>query len=77
MTIEKELELTRNCLKIFLKHGVSIYFSTKSELILRNVDFLAELSKKTSICLCVSITTLDDELGKKLEPGVTPAKCSL
>lgn len=68
--IEKELELTGNCLKIFLKHGVSIYLSTKSELILRDVDLLAELSKKTPICLCVSITTLDEELGKKLEPGV-------
>ena len=51
---------------------MSIYLSTKSEIILGDVDLLAELSKKTPICLCVSITTLDEELGKKLEPGVHP-----
>lgn len=66
------LELELFVTEFFLKHGVSIYLSTKSELILRDVDLLAKLSKNTPISLCVSITTFDEELRKKLEPGVPP-----
>ncbi len=66
--VERELELTRTMLKLFLqyKHPVSII--TKNNLILRDVDLLEELAKHNLLHVNISITTLDEQLRQKLEP---------
>ena len=66
--IEKKLKLTKQCLEVFLKYKTPIYLSTKSDLILRDVEILGNLSAVCPICLCVSIISLDEKLIKKLEP---------
>lgn len=68
--LEKQLELTRECLKVFIKHKNPIYISTKSPLIERDVDLIEELSKITSVSVSVSITTLDEQIAKKIESNV-------
>jgi DNA repair photolyase len=66
--IERELEITRRMLKLFLqyKHPVSII--TKNNLILRDIDILEELTKLNLVHVNISITSLDEQLRQKLEP---------
>lgn len=42
---------------------------TKSKLVIRDVDLLQEIERKTQALVSFTITTCDDQLGKKVEPG--------
>ena len=66
--IERDLEITRRLLEIFIqyKHPVSII--TKNNLILRDMDIVEELAKLNLIHVNISITSLDEQLRQKLEP---------
>lgn len=65
---EKKLGLTRGLLEVFeeFQHPVSII--TKSALILRDVDILTRLAEKQLVTVSLSVTTLDNELSRTLEP---------
>lgn len=69
--LEKELSLTRQMLEIIKDkyHGVSLL--TKSDLILRDIDLIEEINKRYIALVCMTITTFDDELCKKIERNVT------
>ena len=67
---EKELELTRNALKLIAKYKFGVSIDTKSDLILRDIDLLQEISEYNNVIIKISITTYDDELARKLEPKV-------
>ena len=66
--VEKQLRITRTVLEVALecRHPVSIV--TKSQLILRDADVLAELAGLGLVNVMVSVTTLSNELKVKLEP---------
>lgn len=65
---EKKLKLARGLLEVFeeFQHPVSI--STKSALVLRDMDILSRLAKKGLARVDISITSLDSKLSKTLEP---------
>ena len=67
---EEELEITRNALKLILKYGFGVSIDTKSDLILRDLDLLKEISNNNSVIIKISISTCDDEVAKKIEPNV-------
>lgn len=69
LPLEKELNLTRAALKIMKEHDLSINIVTKSPLILRDLDILKGFKK---IVVSISLTTLNKELAKKLEPYSCP-----
>ena len=66
--VERRLRLTRGILEVLLeaKHPVSIV--TKSALIERDIDLFLELSRLNLVQVMVSVTTLDRELSRTLEP---------
>lgn len=65
---ENRLTLTRQCLKIFLEHQIPISILTKSALVKRDFDLL----KQFDCCeLGVSISILDEQQWKILEPGAS------
>ncbi|MBK7220936.1 MAG: PA0069 family radical SAM protein [Saprospiraceae bacterium] len=66
--IEKELEITRELLQIFLKYKHPVGIVTKNALILRDLDILKELNKHQLISVAISINTLDDDLRRIMEP---------
>ncbi len=49
------------------RHPVTIV--TKGSLILRDLDLLAELARQNLVAVMISLTTLDDELKRILEPA--------
>ena len=66
--IERRLGLTRQCLEVFAEFRNPVALITKNHLITRDIDVMRELVKHRAISACVSLTTLDVELSKVLEP---------
>jgi DNA repair photolyase len=66
--IERKLELTRKILEICLEYKNPVGIITKNALVLRDLDILTELAKKDLVSVFVSITSMDEELRRKLEP---------
>ena len=66
--IEKELKITRELLQIALAHHQPISLITKSTLILRDIDILAQMAEKKLVHVAISVTTLDNDLKRILEP---------
>lgn len=65
---ENELKLTRQALKLIHYYGFGVVVTTKSDLVVRDIDLLCEIQRKQSVCVNLTITTIDDELCRKIEP---------
>ena len=73
--IERQLQITRKCLEVFLEFRNPIGIVTKNALIQRDIDILKEMAELNLVSVLVSITTLDHELARKMEPRTSaPAK---
>ena len=74
MHCEEQLRLTRRCLEVILEHGFGFAVQTKSDLILRDIDLLDEINRKSKCVVEMTLTTYDDELCAILEPNVCNTK---
>jgi DNA repair photolyase len=71
---ERRFKLTRGILEVMLEAKQPVCMITKNSLILRDIDLLARLAADNLISVALSITTLDAELARTLEPRTaTPA----
>lgn len=70
---EKELMLSRNALMLIDRYGFGLSLETKSNLILRDLDILQNISKHSSAIVKMTITCADDTLSKIIEPNVCPS----
>ena len=66
--MERRLGLTRQILEVLqtTRHPVTIV--TKSALIERDIDILAEMAQQNLVGIAISITTLNRDLSRRLEP---------
>jgi DNA repair photolyase len=72
--IERKLELTRRCLEVLAEFRNPVVIVTKNQLVTRDIDVLKELASFNAVAVCVSVTTLDAELARVMEPRTsTPA----
>ena len=71
---ERKFEITRACLKVFLKYKHPVGIITKNALILRDLDILKELATDRLIAVNVSITSLSEETRGILEPRTATIK---
>jgi DNA repair photolyase len=69
--IERRLRLTRRCLEVFAEFRNPVTIVTKSHLVARDADLLAELAAHQAAKVLLSVTTLDGDLAGKLEPRAT------
>ncbi|MCF7886866.1 MAG: radical SAM protein [Candidatus Omnitrophica bacterium] len=67
--LEQELNLTYQALKILKDFDLNINLITKSDLILKDINLLKKFKK---ILITFSLTSLNDDLSKKLEPNCPP-----
>lgn len=84
LKIEREYELTREALKLALRHKFPVHIITKGDLVTRDFDLLQEIDKQAILpddlkatlgrgtLVTFSFSTLDDPIGKVFEPGATP-----
>lgn len=68
MPIEAERNLTGRALEIIAQHQFPVHIITKSDLVVRDLATLQTISQIYA-AVSFTITTADDELGKRLEPG--------
>jgi len=66
---EAELQLTRRCLSMLLDAGMDVHLQTKSDLVRRDLDLL---TGRENVSLCETVTTTDDGLAGRIEPGASP-----
>src|SRR5258708_4518450 len=66
--VERRLGITRGCLEVLAaaRHPVAVI--TNSELVTRDLDLLVELARHQAARVFLSITTLDGELARRMEP---------
>lgn len=66
--IEREWKITRQILEVLTEHKHPLSIITKSALIERDLDLLVQLARENLLQVFISVTTLDAELARKLEP---------
>ena len=66
--IERKLGSTRKCLEVFLAFRNPVRMVTKNHLILRDLDLIKELAKFDAVSVAISVTTLDEDLRRVMEP---------
>jgi len=66
--VEKTLEITRRCLEVLAEARNPVGVITKSGLVARDAGLLAELAGHRAAVVSVSITTLDPEIARTMEP---------
>jgi DNA repair photolyase len=67
--VEGRYRLTRGALALLRDHGNPVSLLTKSPMIVRDVDLLADIARQTSAQVFFSITTVDLDLWQTVEPG--------
>lgn len=66
--LERKFELTRGLLKIFAQYRHPVGMITKNSLVVRDLDLLKDLASDNLVQVYISITTLDEELRRVMEP---------
>ena len=67
--IERRARITRSILEVFARQeGFQLGIVTKSNLILRDIDLLEQISARNAVTVHLTITTPDAALARKLEP---------
>lgn len=74
---ERRLQITRRCLEVFTEFRNPVAIVTKSALVTRDTDLLAELARFDAAAVNISITTLDDDLRRRLEPRAASPRARL
>lgn len=75
--IEREYTITRQTLEVLLRYRHPVTIITKGSLILRDLDLLTELARQRLVAVMISLTSLDDELKRILEPRAAAPKARL
>jgi len=68
MPLEAEYNLTGRALQVIAHSRFPVHILTKSDLVLRDLEVIQEINKVFA-AVSFTITTVDDELASKLEPG--------
>ncbi|MEZ5046310.1 MAG: PA0069 family radical SAM protein [Chitinophagaceae bacterium] len=66
--IERKLKITRSILELCLEFKNPVGIITKNSLILRDLDLIEALAKENLVSVYISITSLNEDLRRKLEP---------
>lgn len=66
--VERELELTRKCLQVLAEYMNPVSLITKNYLVTRDIDILKEMAEFDAVQVTLSVTTLDRDLARIMEP---------
>ncbi len=72
--LELELQHTRKALELIGRYGFGVTLHTKSNRLLRDLDLLQDIHGKAKCVIQMTLTTLDEQLCKRVEPGVCTTK---
>ncbi len=75
--IERKMRITRQLLEICLDYRNPVGILTKNALVLRDMDIIQELAKMNLVRVMTSITSLDEDLRRVMEPRTASYKSRL
>jgi DNA repair photolyase len=75
--VERKLRITRGCLEVLAKFRNPLAIITKNRLVTRDIDLLGELALHNASAVNVSVTSLDPNLQRVLEPRTSSPSARL
>lgn len=66
--LERKFELTRKMLKVLARFRHPVGIISKNSLITRDIDILKDMAQEKLVSVMISITTLDEDLRRQMEP---------
>ncbi len=73
--IEDQYRITRQMLEVLARFGHPVTITTKSYRVTRDIDILARMAEKNLLSVNISVTTLNGDLARTLEPRASaPAR---
>ncbi|WP_321794585.1 PA0069 family radical SAM protein [Caballeronia sp. J97] len=73
--VERDLQITRRVIQVLHDCGHTFAAITKSSLIERDIDLLAPMAERGQVMAAITVTTLDAEIARTLEPrAATPSR---
>jgi len=75
--IERKLRITRRSLEVLAEFRNPCAIITKSRLVARDTDVLQELTRHEAVSVTVSLTTLDADLARRMEPRAAQPRARL
>src|SRR5438093_9584907 len=75
--IERKLGITRGCLEVLAKFRNPVAIITKNRLVTRDVDLLGNLATRNAAAVNISVTSLDANLQRVLEPRTSSPQARL
>ena len=66
--VERRLKLTRRCLEVLVEFQNPVVIITKNELVTRDIDLFRKLAIFNGVLVFVSVTSMDGDLARELEP---------
>src|SRR5580704_1612111 len=75
--VERRMLVTRSILEVLARTRHPVTVVTKSALVLRDLDLLTELAGQSLVSVAVSVTTLDTDLKRTMEPRAASPQARL
>lgn len=75
--VERRLGLTRKCLEVLAEFRNPVAVITKNHLVTRDVDVLTELARHRAVAVFLSVTTLEPDLARIMEPRASTPELRL
>ena len=70
--MEEQFGLARRVLELFVENAIPVHVLTKSTLVLRDIDILECIARSAGALVSFSLSSADDALSSKFEPGAAP-----
>jgi DNA repair photolyase len=70
--IERERGVTRSVVEVLCEHRFPVEVLTKSDLVLRDLELYQEAGRRSWACVFFTITTFDEQIAGRFEPGAAP-----
>ncbi|MGH7844618.1 MAG: PA0069 family radical SAM protein [Candidatus Binatia bacterium] len=75
--VERRLKVTRGCLEVLAEFRNPVIIITKNHLVTRDADLLLELAQHNAAAVFVSVTTLNADLARRMEPRASTPELRL
>lgn len=75
--VERRLQLTRKCLEVLAEFHNPFSIITKNHLVTRDIDIIAPMAKRGAAAVFISLTTLDADLARTMEPRTSQPSARL
>lgn len=75
--VERRREITRKCLEVLSRFRNPVGIITKNTLVTRDIDYLSELARYRAVVVYISVTSLDPDLARILEPRAASPRSRL